>query len=376
MSTPKNNYVRFRRFLISFLLFPVRFPLRVIWAFRFVRGSRAPLRFKYSNSLKLLLWTFVWHKAVLFLVRRQRRERFFQLAAQSQARAEARLSGSSPAVVRPLPRVIAYALWGSQPIYNIGAVRNVQEVKHYFPGWEVHLYHDETVPETTLEQLRHAGPHVSMRRMPRSLGKSGAFWRFLSFESDGVVLSRDLDSRPTERERAMVDLWLASEKKFHTIMDGYVIPDSFIQNGEIALPGAGVLGVRDGYLRGLHRLIEDWPYKEIYHDDELFLGVLFSYFPKRDMYLHSALTRDGQFYLGGRLLERRLITRGRFKGTYDYVGQKYDTEDIPIDRGVPRPLYEEEGRWARGQMSETDKAFLDASSGNRRLRARSENGCE
>ena len=46
------------------------------------------------------------------------------------------------------------------------------------------------------------------------------FWRFYPIESDiDIMLSRDVDSRITEREMNLVNQWIESDKTFHIIRD-------------------------------------------------------------------------------------------------------------------------------------------------------------
>ena len=56
--------------------------------------------------------------------------------------------------IRRLPtskekRVVSYGLYGSNPKYTTGAIRNAELVKIYFPGWVARFYVDDTVPGTS-----------------------------------------------------------------------------------------------------------------------------------------------------------------------------------------------------------------------------------
>ena len=42
-------------------------------------------------------------------------------------------------------RVISYGLYGSKPKYLIGAIRNAQLVKVFYPGWTARFYHSSEV---------------------------------------------------------------------------------------------------------------------------------------------------------------------------------------------------------------------------------------
>ena len=54
-------------------------------------------------------------------------------------------------LIRKLPtskekRVVSYGLYGTNPKYTTGAIRNAELVKIYFPGWVARFYVDNSVP--------------------------------------------------------------------------------------------------------------------------------------------------------------------------------------------------------------------------------------
>ena len=51
-------------------------------------------------------------------------------------------------------RVVSYGLYGSNPKYTTGAIRNSELVKVYFPGWVARFYCDSSVPKAVLQQLQ------------------------------------------------------------------------------------------------------------------------------------------------------------------------------------------------------------------------------
>ena len=118
-------------------------------------------------------------------------------------------------------KVIAFSLWGEQPIYNVGALRNAELTPQIYPGWLCRFYVDATVPPTTIEQLR-KWDHVELITMTTPNDRfTGALWRFLALEDPTVAVTilRDTDSRLTLREKAAVDQWFASGLPFHIMRD-------------------------------------------------------------------------------------------------------------------------------------------------------------
>ena len=85
--------------------------------------------------------------------------------------------------IRALPtsqekRVVSYGLYGSNPKYVVGAVRNSELAKVYFPGWVCRFYCDATVPREIIQQLETNGAEVVFIENIRG-AIAGMFWRFL-----------------------------------------------------------------------------------------------------------------------------------------------------------------------------------------------------
>ena len=115
--------------------------------------------------------------------------------------------------------VVSYALWGTDPTYCVGALRNVELVaKHYGPAWTCRFYVFPSAAGMT-DALTRAGAQVEM--VTRYSEEEGLFAR-LDVVSDPVVqrfIVRDTDSRPSGREAELVRAWVRSGKMVHAIND-------------------------------------------------------------------------------------------------------------------------------------------------------------
>ena len=118
-------------------------------------------------------------------------------------------------------RVIAYSFYGGKnPRYTDGAIANVQLAKSFFPGWTVRMYYDQTAPKDILKQLEAGGAEL-VDMSGSVLSKNQMLWRFAaaSDASVGRFCCRDVDSRLSAREKAAVDEWVTSGKRFHVLRD-------------------------------------------------------------------------------------------------------------------------------------------------------------
>lgn len=123
-----------------------------------------------------------------------------------------------------MKKVISFSLWGNNPTYNIGVIKNAQQSIAYYPDFECWIYlHKDSVPENTITEL------LSLKHV-RIIFKSGdldnekckpRMWRFEPIDDPDVeiVLSRDSDTRIYLREKLAVDEWLQSKTLFHIMRD-------------------------------------------------------------------------------------------------------------------------------------------------------------
>lgn len=117
-----------------------------------------------------------------------------------------------------MKKVISFSLWGKQEKYTYGAIENAKIARHIYPGWKTWFYIAVDVPGHIKHSLKeHADKIIEY---PYGTWDS-MFWRFYP-ASDidvDVFISRDTDSRLNYREKAAVDEWLQSGKRYHIMRD-------------------------------------------------------------------------------------------------------------------------------------------------------------
>lgn len=147
----------------------------------------------------------------------------------------------------PKLRLICFSLWGSDPLYNQGAIENLQLAPEVYPGWRCRFYCDPDAPAFSL--LRRSDCDLIPMR---ALAWSGLFWRFLAAADPKVqcCIFRDCDSRLNFREARAVNAWLSSGKLLHTMHD-------HIEHLCVPILG-GMWGIQGNQLHDLPSLIERW----------------------------------------------------------------------------------------------------------------------
>ena len=146
-------------------------------------------------------------------------------------------------------KVVSFSLWGNNPKYTIGAVKNSLLKKRFFPEWEMRVYHDNSVPSYILEELESNNVTLVKRN---NQNHSNAMWRFSPASEKNVecMISRDCDSRLFERDIVAVEEWLASGKNFHIIRDH--------PGGHAWEISAGMWGCREGFIENIDNKISDY----------------------------------------------------------------------------------------------------------------------
>jgi hypothetical protein len=163
---------------------------------------------------------------------------------------------------------ISFSIWGSNPRYLRGALRNALLIPDLYPGWQARFHLDTTVPLEFRELLQSLGAEVQLMPADQSL-RQKLCWRFQVANDPGVgrFLVRDCDSVVNQREVAAVQQWLDSECWFHVMRDWWTHTDPIL---------AGMWGGVAGVLPDLTALLSAYkpPAKETANVDQWFLRDL------------------------------------------------------------------------------------------------------
>ena len=119
-----------------------------------------------------------------------------------------------------MSNVISFSLWGDNPKYNVGAIRNAELSISIYKDWSIRFYIGDNVPSQTISALEQFD-HVEIIYEKGDTNWTALLWRFKAiFDCDAdVVLFRDTDSRLNLREKSAVDAWLAGDKTVHIMRD-------------------------------------------------------------------------------------------------------------------------------------------------------------
>jgi len=186
-----------------------------------------------------------------------------------------------------MKKVISFCLWGDNPRYTIGAIKNADLANDIYPDWICRYYVGKSVSIEIIEEL-YAKKNTEIFIMNEQGNWSGMFWRFLA-ASDAdveVMLSRDTDSRLSEREKAAVEEWLESDKGFH------IMRDHPAHGTEIL---GGMWGAKKGSIPDMGNLISEYTRGEFWQVDQNFLREKIYPLVRNDIYVHDEFFEKNPF---------------------------------------------------------------------------------
>lgn len=178
-----------------------------------------------------------------------------------------------------MKNIFVYALWGQDDLYWIGAKKNIELVNKHFPDFHIRFYIDKNCDKSLIDSLKGNNVEIVIlesknylyKNLSEKFDNNGLFWRFIPLsESDvDIVISRDCDSRISEREISAIKEWLKSDKDFHIMRDHPYHRVPIL---------AGMWGARRGILNNIKELLEFWQSynrKGVFNaEDQDFLGQI------------------------------------------------------------------------------------------------------
>jgi len=210
-------------------------------------------------------------------------------------------------------KYISFSLWGDNPIYNVGIIKNAELMDEYYPDWKMVVYYDNTVPSKTIELLNER--NVITKDMSGTL-IYGMFWRFFALEIPDCefAIFRDADSRISLRESLAVKEWIESGKTLHVMRDHpyHKIPAG---NNQLGILG-GMWGIKNGVIPITEMINNYHKSKEhTYGNDQTFLKNIYN------ILINDRFTHDEFF-------EKKPFPISRKNGRF--IGERININEEPL----------------------------------------------
>ena len=121
--------------------------------------------------------------------------------------------------------VISFCLWGKEPRYCIGLVKNIELAKKYYPNWKCWCYiHEPSVNKDFIKSLEsYDNVKVILKNNLPIRNLRFMLWRIepLNYSEVKYLISRDTDTRIQPREVMAVQEWIESGNSLHIMRDHF-----------------------------------------------------------------------------------------------------------------------------------------------------------
>ena len=204
-----------------------------------------------------------------------------------------------------MKKIISYSLWGDNPKYCVGAIKNAEMRDRFYPDWIARFYVHKSVDQKYINKLRSTeGVEVIIKDGPADW--TAMFWRFeaISDEDVEIMICRDTDSRLSDREAQAVKEFENSPCLFH-IMRDHPYHNAFVLGG--------MFGVKKGILDDMTTLCEDFQSSDVYGTDYAFFNSIKHRIPSFVTLVHDE-------FRGGRSFPSP-------RNNKEFVGDVFDEND-------------------------------------------------
>ena len=208
-----------------------------------------------------------------------------------------------------MKKIISFSLWGEDPKYSVGAIRNAELALDIYPGWICRYYIGSCVPQGVTNTLLKF-PNVEVVNKDVVGDWTGFFWRYPpASESDvEIMISRDTDSRLSLREKAAVDEWVESDKGFHIMRDHPC-------HGFPVL--GGMWGVKQGVIPNIEQIVANFNKGNYYAIDYEFFAQCIIPLVEDNIMTHD------EFFSGDKFPTPR--------DGYNFVGEVFNEYEETVD---------------------------------------------
>jgi hypothetical protein len=203
-----------------------------------------------------------------------------------------------------MKKIISFSLWGDNPKYTIGAIKNAELAVNIYSDWICRYYVGTSVPEDIINQLN-SYKNVEIVNMDEYGDWNSMFWRFYPVDDPDVkiMISRDADSRLSIREKLCVDEFIKSDKLFHSIIDHP------FHNGIMG----GMWGVKNNFITNMKSMTNSWYKTNRWQTDQSFLNTIIMPIINNSYLLHDSIN---------------LKNIPHKREDYKYIGESLDSNDV------------------------------------------------
>jgi hypothetical protein len=180
-----------------------------------------------------------------------------------------------------MKKIISFCLWGNNPKYCIGAIKNSELYKTIYPDWICRFYIGSDVDINIISRLIKNDCEIII--VPYSKNTwINMLWRFkpITDSEVDIFICRDTDSRLSLREKFAVDEWLESDKSVHIMRDHPYHSNCML---------GGMIGFKRSIFEIVSSSLQQFTFKDEYGTDYNFFNNILYPIAKEDCIIHDEI---------------------------------------------------------------------------------------
>lgn len=217
-----------------------------------------------------------------------------------------------------MKKVVSFSLWGNNDHYTYGAIENAKIIgDEFYAGWESWFYTHPSVDKNIQSKIKDANGKIILSNYSDNFSMLFERFKPMSDSEVSIFVSRDCDSRISDKEYQSVLEWQNSDFQFHAMRDHFH-HHLFVMGGLWGAKTHGLVDTRQAYQAMIDQTLGDK-----YNDDQICLNFFYKKYHKTFLE-HD----DRQRHKGIKFPKHKPFERGSF------IGERitHDNKPGPIEK--------------------------------------------
>lgn len=174
-----------------------------------------------------------------------------------------------------MKKVVSFSLWGDLEHYTIGAIENAKSIgREFYSGWESWFYTHSSVSQGIQEKIKDAGGKIIPSESSKDFSMLFERFKPMCDPDVSIFVSRDCDSRISDKEYQAVLEWENSDFQFHAMRDHFH-HHLYVMGGLWGAKTQGPIDTAQAYQQMI-----DSSFGTYYNDDQRALHFLYEKYNK------------------------------------------------------------------------------------------------
>jgi len=174
-----------------------------------------------------------------------------------------------------MKKVVSFSLWGDCKHYTFGAIENAKSIgSEFYSGWESWFYTHPSVSQDIQEKIKEVGGKIILSESSKDFSMLFERFKPMLDSKVSIFVSRDCDSRISDKEYQAVLEWENSDFQFHSMRDHFH-HHLYVMGGLWGAKTQGPIDTVQAYQQMIHS-----SFGTHYNDDQRSLHFLYEKYNK------------------------------------------------------------------------------------------------